>query len=563
MRYLKNYNGFMFESEDAGSQKVVVTADTAKNLDAKARQAGVDLEDEETLAALLQDYTNQLDKNLNNPKPKIVLDLGTQSVKERVEWMRNSKAFEGHGASAEHSILETLIHAVEYFFTTGEVAETSAHNVLGHLGHDHHGGEKHIEETKDYIKKNGSKIKDYIKGFIKVLKGASNTIYKLTLGLLDRLIIWVCRNIFKTKVSTAAKSGGYVLAAIALGLFFYTGIHALPTIASAMNAGTVTKTFFGFIPFIAGAGTKVVHLMHSAFGIFRSVKSTAGLGKGKEVTSLLEFGDVVEDALKEASTGEYDINGLRQEMYKKTDKGFVAVGKEFVRTNHIIKLKAIQSHLNDEAIRWFSEHLTKIFSDKNWKELEKVPYFNQCLKKYEGQKVSGKDLSKGFWGVGHSKFEEWLEEEFGKDIYNKQEEFTNKHIKPVLKDLEDRGIKPTFLTNQGGIDEEKIQKNAEFFETMMKGIGNKFGKFRESDLKSYFQNEADWKLTFFAFDVRNGRNLISTFYYELPEKGSFNEISVEMIKNYLKEIGCKNVDSEFEYFSSKEGKDKIVKDVDE
>jgi len=579
MRYIKNYYGFLIESENTG-QKIEVTPQTIKNLDKTIQQAGIDLEDEETLAALMNDVSNQLEKNLNNPKPKISIDLSPQSIKEKIEYNRKYRKINesgGHGAGG-HGMLESAIHILEYFFTTGEIAETSAHNVLGHLGHDHGHGheeedhgltEKDINDAKNYLKKNQSGITGVLKSFLKTIKGLSSLLYNATLGVLEKLIIWVCRNIFKTKVSTASKAAGYVLAATAIGLFAFTAAQAI-SVGGIFTVGSLFQILTGFATWLSHSGSTVAHLMHAGFGIFRTLKTTSTLGKGKHITSLIEFGDVVEDALKSAA-GDKD-SWLRQDIYQKTERGTKTIGKLFIRSNHILLLKDTQSHLNKQTIKFLSEYLGDIFEKKDSKKLREVPYFCQCLKEFEGQDVTSDDLRKsGHWySKKPSKFEQWLEKKVGEDIFNKEEEYYQEHIEPVMKDLEERGIKPTYLTKSGDIDTKKYQEEADYWYNVMKGLGHKLqddSRFRGLEtLKKHFKNEADWKLTFFTFDIKNNRNLISWFYSEFPEKSKYGvekdlKISVEMIKRALKDAGCKNVDEDFEYFSSKEGRDKLIRGV--
>ena len=138
------------------------------------------------------------------------------------------------------------------------MVETSAHNILGKIGHghdDHHGvTEDHIEQSKALLKKHKTTILDRIKSILAGIKGLSTAIYKLTIGLLDRVIIWFCRNVLMLNVTSSAKAGQVVLLIIGIICSLYAAVFVIPASVAALSAGGLWNILSTFIPFITKGG---------------------------------------------------------------------------------------------------------------------------------------------------------------------------------------------------------------------------------------------------------------------------------------------------------------------
>jgi hypothetical protein len=573
MKYLKDYTVFM--NENASGDVVEVTAKNALHLDKEAQKRNVDLEDEKVLASIIDDITKQID--ISNPNPKIMVDFGVQKIKE------SKSVNESAGATGTVSSLEKAIQWLELIFSTGEISETTSHNVLGHLGHHgkHHTTVEEVEEAKHKLEENKSGILNFFKKILTFIKGVSNFLINSTLGLFERVIVWTCRNVFGMNVSSSGQAGKVGLALIAILLFFFTLNHAshdlVDAFSSTFSAIVFSKIVLGFLHAIKIKGGLLAQLGHSILGILRTLGLSKKAKAGKNQITILEFADIIEDLLARTyNVANYDrlkkvkikkgagehslVTNIESgdevlPKYFRTDIdsriGYEKGVTFFTKTTHIQKLQAISSHLSSDDTEYLSDYFTEIINKKDWSKISEIPYFNQATKSFENKEITSKDITKGdgFWsrlgGIGVTKLEKWIEQLIGKSIYKEDEKFAQNVIQPELDRLTKLGIKPTF-EKDGEIDYDKYQNRANFLYKAMKGIGNYIDM---RDFREYVENEADWKLIFFAFGLKSGKNLIWWFFNELPKSADdYKAADLEDIKDHLARVGCKNVDKDFEYF---------------
>ena len=223
-----------------------------------------------------------------------------------------------------------------------------------------------------------------------------------------------------------------------------------------------------------------------------------------------------------------------------------------ISTTAILRLKAIMSHLKKDQVEKLSQVFRNIIDNKKYEEIKKIPYFNQFTKDFEGEKLPfpSKDLDKGFFGLGHSKFEKWLEEEYNIKIDEEDQE-TYDATEEELEKLKNSGVEQSHKLTD-------YQKYADKLEDAFKGKGHLIQKW---DFEDIVKNESDWIILFFQYGIRNGMNLIRTFRYEIDavlgnvrggsdvRRGRTYDSTKDIIK-HLQKIGCKNVEEQFKYFGN-------------
>lgn len=564
MKYLKEYLSFLKENTNS----LELTPQVVKNLDQEAKKAGVDLKDEETLAAIVKDITDQID--IDDPNPKLKINFNAQKIQENIISNRDSLYKINESSGEPTGTLDTVIKILEYFFTSGELSETASHDVLGHVGHHaHHPTEEEIEETKKTLLKNQSGIIKFLKAIATILKSVATVLIKCTLGLFDRIIIWVCRNVLFMKVSTSAQAGWIGVAVIAVALFIFGLTHVGSEVVGAISAVALSNLLISFFALVKAKIIVFSHLFHSIYGIFRTIKTSKKAKGEEEEVTILEFADVIEDLLKRtfnvgnkeklSSFKIMDPITAEDEILPKYFRADIDSEKLeinlFTKTSHILKLKNIITHFNKETTEHLSDYFTEIINKKDYEKIAEIPYFKQAMVEYTGKPITSEDLNRGgnifsnFLGLGISKFEKWVQHIHGEAIYKEDEEFITNIVDPELERLKKKGVEPS-------VDINKIQEYSELFYKRMKGFYNSLDKeFIEKSIK----NEADWKLIFYGFGLKNGKNLIWWLNNELPtERTEFREADTTLIKKHLKRLGYENIEDDWKYFTK--NKDKLVRD---